>query len=978
MSNQELAQLKQCLGLLEAERKHFAERFFAQVEFARDLASIPGQKAAGWDKLIGQALKLVGDCLASGKFDELLKTVEKAEGILAPIGKIAKTYTVHCVGHAHIDMNWMWSWPETVAVTNDTFTTVLKLMEEFPDFCFSQSQASVYAIMRDYNPEIFAQIKKRIAEGRWEVTASHWVEGDKNLASGESLARHLLYTRKFMKENFNLNPEDVLIDWSPDTFGHAHTIPSIDSRGGVRHYYLCRGGRAEKPPVFWWQSPDGSRILVNLETTWYINQISSGAQTIGPWKPTALALVDFCKKTGLKDWMCVYGIGDHGGGPTRRDIKRIIDMNTWPIFPNFKFSTTKNYYPILEKQGDKWPVLDRELNYEFTGCYTSQSLIKKNNRFAENYLVEAEGVAALAWKVLGKKYPADQLRQAWVDTLFSHFHDILPGSGVRATRDYNHGTFQRTAAATSMIKTLALRELADKADTSFAGIPRIPAVPPELESIAIGAGPGRDSGWGDISKAGHVGDGPRAYLAYNPTGQIRNEIITVSVWDADTGANPGDINKKTFVVKTPDGKIIPTQKIGAGDYWAHRYVDVAFPISVGSMGYSTRVVEEGTVKDYKGGVVCNDSLDWERITINSYAMENEFLAVDFDPLTGGVIKLVDKTTGKNLASPEAPLGILEYVLERPGGMTSWVIHNAQERICPVKVEAFDKVLRGPHVGSMVAKIKIKDSTVKVTYTLKAGDPKLEITVEAVWVERGGPAIGTPALRMQFPMALTEAKARYEIPFGSIERDLNKGEEVPALRWADVTGRLKGSQTSSGCAVLNDSKYGYSLDGSTLRLSLIRSSYDPDILPEIGEHTIKMAIVPHGKPLPVSDLIQLGAALNHPLQIVGTGIHKGSLPSQAAVVTAISPDNVVLSSVKKAEDEDEDALIFRFFETAGKTTQAAIELNTDFLGVPKKVEEVDFLERPMEKSSLNVKATQEGFAMKLSAGGIASIKIHFER
>ena len=194
------------------------------------------------------------------------------------------------------------------------------------------------------------------------------------------------------------------------------------------------------------------------------------------------------------------------------------------------------------------------------------------------------------------------------------------------------------------------------------------------------------------------------------------------------------------------------------------------------------------------------------------------------------------------------------------------------------------------------------------------------------------------------MPLTEAKARYEIPFGSIERDLNKGEEVPALRWADVTGKLKGSPTPAGCAILNDLKYGYSLDGSTLRLSLIRSSYYLDILPEIGEHTIKMAVVPHGKPLPASQLIHLGAALNNPLQVVGH--HKGNLPSQASAVTAISPDNVVLSSVKKAETED--ALIFRFFETAWKSATAKVELGTDFLGTPKRAEEVDLLERPTEK------------------------------
>ena len=266
------------------------ERFLAELEFAEGLADLVGKKiAAGWPRLMDQAYEKVAQAIDSGSLDGLEKAVDAAEAILTPIGKVAKTYTIHCAGHGHIDMNWMWSWPETVAVTNDTFLTVLKLMDEFSDFCYTQSQASVYAIVREHNPELFERIKKRVKEGRWEVAASHWVEGDKNIGSGEALARHLLYTRQFMKEHLGLSPEDVQIDWSPDTFGHALTIPAIDSRGGVKYYYMCRGGSWDKPPVFWYKAPDGSKILVNLETTWYNDHIAPH---------NAMAMLKFCKKTG--------------------------------------------------------------------------------------------------------------------------------------------------------------------------------------------------------------------------------------------------------------------------------------------------------------------------------------------------------------------------------------------------------------------------------------------------------------------------------------------------------------------------------------------------------------------------------------------------------------------------------------------------------------------------------------------------------
>ncbi|MFA5863908.1 MAG: glycoside hydrolase family 38 C-terminal domain-containing protein [Phycisphaerae bacterium] len=960
MSQPRIEQLKQDMLFLSFDRQHVTDRFLAEVEFARGLIKLHPQKAAAWNKLIDHAVKTVRDGLTAGTCDQALARAEK---ILDPIGKVAKTYTIHCVGHAHIDMNWMWSWPETVAVTNDTFITVLKLMDEFPGFCFSQSQASVYALMRDFHPEIFEQIKKRIAQGRWEVVASHWVEGDKNLASGESLTRHLLYTRRFMEKNFNLKPEDVAIDWSPDTFGHAWTIPSIDSRGGVKYYYLCRGGRSPKPPVFWWRGPDGSRILVNLETTWYLNQMGSHNTT---------ALLAFCEKTGIRDWMNVYGVGDHGGGPTRRDILRALDMNSWPIYPNFVFTTTKKYYALLEKNADKWPTWDADLNFEFTGCYTTQTLIKKSNRLAENYLVETEAIATLAHYLLGRPYPTEKIHQAWTDTLFTHFHDILPGSGVRATRDYNQGTFQKIAATTGMIKTNALRALAARIDTSFAGTVEIPSLPPERETIALGAGVGRGSMLGDISSAVHAGDGPRAFVVFNPTAQDRGEVVTVSVWDSDIGVNPGDLRKKSFVVRAPDGKTVSAQKIKTGDYWGHKFIDLAFPVSVGSLSYSPRLLEEGQAdKDDRDGVICDDKLEWEKIIITSHAMENEYLAVDFDRVTGGITKLIDKTTGKNLACPEKPLGLLEYLLERPGPMSSWVIHTPQQRLYPIEVESFEKGLRGPHVADVTAKMKIKDSTATVTYTLKAGQPWLEIAVAAVWVERGGPQIGTPTLRIRFPFALTDAKAQYEIPFGSIRRDLNHGEEVPALRWADVTGKVPGASAPVGCALLNDSKHGHSLDGSALGLTLIRSSYEPDILPEIGEHTVRLALVPHGKALSVAQLTRLGEAFNHPLQIVSTDVHKGTLPSQVSALAVSDTENVLITTLKKAEDQD--AIILRLLETLGRPTTARIKIHR-LLGTPIEAVEVDFLERAVEKSSARI--VKDGLTVKLPAHGIAGVKITF--
>ncbi len=936
------------------------QRIQSEINFSRRLLKLQPEKAREWKGLISDASDIISSASRLSHRQELIKAVFQAEEILSPIGAVAKTYTVHCVGHAHIDMNWMWSWPETVAVTNDTFTTVIKLMDEFPDFCFTQSQGSVYALIKKYNPELFEKIKDKVAEGRWEIAAVHWVEGDKNLASGESLARHLLYTRQFMKDNFGLKPEDLPLDWEPDTFGHAHTIPAIVSRGAVKYYYLCRGGKDEKPPIFWWQAPDGSRVLVNLETTWYIS-------TIGPHN--AFELLDFVEKTELKDWMKVYGVGDHGGGPTWRDILRCHEMDGWPIFPNFKMSTARDYYSLLERHKDKFPVVDKELNFEFTGCYTSQSHIKKFNRLGENQAVEAETAALLAKRILERDYPHQQLQDAWTNILFGHFHDILPGSGVRATRQYQSGLFQESAAAFGMIKNKSLNAIAGKIDTSFSIVEKDRTLLKKGQERSMGAGAGRGTSEGYLSSAVHQKDGSFPIVVFNPSAWQRNEVVCVSVWDVFESTQRQTASKKHFVVRAPDGKTIPSYQVEAGDYWGHTYIDLVFPVSIGPLGYKSYCIEE------KQDMTDEDSEE-ERGRVDlaeeDLGFENEYLSVRFDRLTGGIIQLIDKKTGVNLADKENPMALLEYILERPGGMSAWVIQDPKRRVCPLELNSLKVIQSNSYLASIQSKARLNQSDLTIAYTLRAGEPWLEIAVEAFWLEHGSSETGIPTLRMQFPTRIHQPKARYEIPFGSIERPLNKGEEVPGLRWANVSGHLKNSTVRGGLLLLNDCKYGHSLEESTLRLTLIRSSYSPDPLPELGSHTMRMALVPYGEDLTPADMVRLGASFNHPLQIIYTDTHEGALPSDANRLIACEPANIIVSSLKLAEQED--AVIVRLYEADGKRVTATLNFNPLLFGEIVDVEEVDLLERSLSDST--VRQLEKSVEVELLPYGIVTLKLKF--
>ena len=958
-------ELRARLGLVSGEFRHAVTRICAEIDFAQGLCQLHPDQAEAWSPLIAEALAVVEVALAGGELRALAPAVAAAERVLEPLAATAKGYVVRLVGHAHIDMNWMWSWPETVAVTNDSFSTVLKLMDEYPGFCFSQSQASVYALIAEHHPALLERIRQRVAEGRWEVTASHWVEGDKNLASGESLCRHLLYTRRYLADLFGLKPEDVPVDWSPDTFGHAATIPVYLARGGVKYYYGHRFGivGARRPVVFWWEGPDGSRVLVRNDSAHgYNGSIDEGL---------GARLLAYVKDSGVADYMFVYGVGDHGGGPTRRDLERAIDLATWPIYPTVRFSSAEAYFEKLATYGERLPTWTGELNYEFTGCYTTQTVIKRANRLAENQLVAAEVAAALGWAAAGREYPAGRLAEAWRDTLFSHFHDILPGSGVFDTRTYCHGLFQKTTATTSMVETLALRDLAARVDTSRVPSPPAVEVPPMVLASGLGAGVGFGAGEGAIAAAEQSsGTGNRPFVIFNPTAHARREVVVATVWD--NGGDPPDrLAAAPWRVVAPDGAELPAQRVEAGHYWGHNFARFAFPVrDVAGFGYGLYTLAQGASSAAPagpavilGGAQCCSYAPPERCDLG---LENELLRIEIEPASGGLARLQHKASGLELVDPARPAAVLEYAVERPHGMTAWSLNDTGPVSC-LEVVSIDKRAEGPYLAAIEVRLRHGENAFSVRYELRAGDPSLYVGVSGTWLERGTPERGVPVLRLALPLALDQARGRYEVPFGAVDRDLCHGEEVPALQWAQVSG-LAGSQPA-GCVVANDCKYGHSLDGSTLRVTVVRSSHDPDPLPEIGQQGVRLALTPFAGELPVADAVRAGQAFNNALRVVGTDVHAGSLPPAAALLT-VAGEGLVVGGLKKAEDAA--ALIVRLFETTGQPQSATITPDPQLLGRVAEAVEVDLMERPLPACSA---AVEDGAAtVRVPAYGLSTVRV----
>jgi alpha-mannosidase len=735
--------------------------------------------------------------------------------------------------------------------------------------------------------------------------------------------------------------------------------------------------------VFWWLGPDDSRVLVNREWTWYNDVV----------RPAAIdAFARFCKVTGLRDWLFVFGVGDHGGGPTRQDLLRIREMNSWPIYPTLQFSSTDAWYSLLEAEGKRWEEVTGELNFEFPGCYTSQSRIKRTSRQAEHLCMQAECAAALHKTVLGKEGPPEAVRDAWVRTLLGHFHDILPGSGVAETRDFHLGEFQHTAAETDSVKTRALRALAERVDTSFAPPSRREhdGVLWARNATGGGSGAGATAGVGEVSVGPHDVDWPRTVVAFNPAGHRRSDLAVVPLWESGLWPSVKNMENATFAATLPDGTRVPAQRVGEGSWLGHRYVTVALPLTAGAVGYTSAAIEP--VGEFDRTAPDNYPLRpmtphvegfTPAVTAGENWMENEHLRVEFDTLTGGITKLLDKHSGRDLAPAGGTTALLEYVVERPGEMSSWTLYPLREQRtgletvrfgpAPLPGKRLQTPATGPHAAVLAAEVAVERSTAAVSFILSAGSRSLEVHVSLRWLEIGDAETGTPGLRLALPLALSEPRGEYETPFGSVARDEHCGQEVPALRWANITGKPSGGgEGPAGLAVYNTGQSGHSLDGSTLRVNLIRSSYDPDPLPELGDHEMRLALRPHDGSLTAADLTREAESLHHPLQIVtadGSEADK-TLPAESTAVAKLTPASVVLTGVKGSEDGE--GIVLRLMNASTRKATARVTLNADLLGAFDAATAVDLLERPVDGPAASLK--NGAVSVAIPAGGIASVKL----
>jgi alpha-mannosidase len=911
-------------------QQYWAGRAVYQTAYANEVAKVTSGKGSD---LVEKAIQ----CLVNAQERDGTLTKQAAqevEVILSPLAKAAKEYQVVCAAHAHIDMNWMWRWDETVAITLDTFQTMLDLMREYPEFKFSQSQASTYQIAENYAPEMLQEIRQRVREGRWEVTASTWVEADKNLPNGESHARHLLYTRRYLSRLLDLKPEQFKLDFEPDTFGHHANVAEILASGGVRYYYHCRGDQDEI--LYRWQAPSGREIVVYREPHWYLGYIEPSLALYAP---------AFCKQHGMKTFLKVYGVGDHGGGPTRRDIERLQDMATWPVFPTIRLGTFADFYTEVEKVAEKLPVVKGELNFVFTGCYTSQSRIKRANRIAEATLNASEAYSALA-ELDGAFYPAQKFMNAWCNTLFNQFHDIIPGSGVIDTREYALGLFQQTLATANAQKRQALRKLSGQAENRN---------PREVEAISEGAGVGFGVEEFRLAQVSRGAGKKRLFHVFNPGARPRHQVVELVVWDW-----VHDLER--LVCLDDCGKPLPFQALDRGfnGYWGHNYLRLLVQVEVPACGYRTIVVDESeaVMESVRFPQDPRVELPWE------VRLENEHLKASFDRQSCALVSLVDKASGAELVDGKRFCGF-RRIQEDDHGMTAWVVgrYKMVENL-DSGVRLLEQVKNGAVRQSFTYEVGFGSSKLTVTVSLDAGSRQLEYTASCDWHEVGRLNEGVPQLNFTLPLMNKTRTYQYDIPFGTQKRE-DQALDVPGNSWGAA---LPADGQKPGVQLVTEGNYGFRGDENALSLTLIRSSFDPDPYPELGVHRIRFAAAVHETATP-HGLVETALAYTLPLDVIsGTGAE----PSHASLLR-LESESVVLAALKAPESPSGKELILRLYEIDGKEAMAAFRFEAEV----GSAWWVDTHEQPVE-DVFPLEAEGKVVRCKVGPYRLATLRVSFKR
>ncbi|NWF91104.1 MAG: alpha-mannosidase [Ignavibacteriaceae bacterium] len=815
------------------------------------------------------------DAFALGDTVTFIKSLNEVKHTLKPIEEFAKRFTLYFTSNAHIDAAWLWRKKETVEVCKRTFSSVLNMFKARPDFTYTQSAAAYYKWMQEDYPELFSEIKNYIKQGRWEVVGGLWIEPDCNIPSGDSWSRQLLYAQNYFKINFG---EKVSLGWNPDSFGYNWNMPQMYSKGNIDAFITQKIGWNDTNVfpyrVFWWQSPNGSKILTYFPFD-YVNEISNPLQLID-W------MRQFEANTGFTKQMILFGVGDHGGGPSLEMMARIDRLREVDIFPNIEYGTAKNYINWLRSEDlSNIPTWNDELYLEYhRGTLTTQSNTKQWNRNLEVLLTNTEKYSSIA-NLFGYSYPKNNLKDAWSGVLFNQFHDILPGSSIREVYIDSDKDYKLSERVAKFELDKALENISSRINT-------------------------KNIDW-------------KPLIVFNPLSWERSDIVRVVLPDGD---------KNLYSVADESG-IVLQSLLRKKDDLSRELIFKADNIP--PLGYKTYQLLIGDAINHS--TVLESSKVAESISYAQAAsIENEFFKVSIDVDSGWVKSIYDKRFNRELlAGYGNRLQLLEDLPKQYDawniGLTGLHFPSKFRKAELLENNSIRSIIRVYHDYLKPGVLKnyptedFPSSFFTQDVILYKGIDRVEFKTNIEWWE------DKTLLKVAFPVSVFDTVAAYEIPFGTIKRSTtlkaqwDKGKwEVSGHKWADL------SDNDFGISLLNKAKHGHDIKGNVIRLSLLRSPKWPDPTADRGDHSIEYALYPHSGNLEKSMTIRKGYEYNYPLIAVFTDNHNGNLRTNDTFVS-VSSENIILTSFKKAENS-EDEYVLNFYEAKGNKTTAAIKFITE--------------------------------------------------
>ncbi|MEG4069160.1 alpha-mannosidase [Microcoleus sp. Pol11C2] len=911
---------------------------------------------------------------------ELGKNSNATSIYIGESGVLKSIYTgkIYLVGHAHLDLAWLWPVPETWQAAQRTFESVLKLQSEFPDLIFCHSTPALYAWIEKHRPDLFAAIKKQVATGCWEVVGGMWVEPDLNLISAESMVRQVFYGQRYAKEKFG---EVMRVAWLPDTFGFGWQLPQILRQGGVDYFVTQKlrwNDTTEFPHgAFWWEGLDGTKIFSMMSAP-----IGESIESV---KMASYAF-DWQVKTGLQDALWLPGVGDHGGGPTRDMLEVAKRWKMSPFFPKLEFAKAVDYLSLIESQflpevmatksesyvpesdnqenlqarelsnlsvisdanhsisqlktiSPTLPVWKDELYLEFhRGCYTTRADQKRQNRRCEELLYQAELLSALATICTGAVYPKSELESAWKQILFNQFHDILPGSAIAQVYADANIAF---AEVDRTCREILLKSLdAISAQISLPNPPQPDAQPilifntlnwPRSEVVAVPLPDSADSAWQIYDFSGR---------------RLASQIVR--------GDRPQSQSKLLFWANN-----LPA--VGYQVFWLCR--EDAQTVDNASASPETEKKTELSKLTY--GIAQKNTVSQETpFAAAQMVLENEFIRATVDGQIGDLSSIWDKVNNREVLNA-AGGNQLQAFQDSGQYWDAWNIdpnYEKHQQPAPI-LKDISWIAQGEIRQILRVVRQIGKSEFCQDYIVEIGSPLLKIKTVADWQEKH------VLVKAAFGLNVEADFATCEIPGGAIDRTTKPQTpaekakwEVPILRWTDI------SNDGFGVSLLNDCKYGCDLQPNQIRLSLLRGSTWPDEQADVGVSEFTCAVYPHAGNWQEAGTVRRSYELNLPLLVkvlpqLGENRNK-SLPAVGKFLN-LSADNLVLMAFKQSED-DSNVWILRCCESEGK--EAVLEFKSD-LGL-EIVGPVDLLERPGNLSE----KLPEGRGFKIEPWKIASFGV----